>query len=615
MIRLTFDLQACVSRCKMDVEEVKRRLALGEFMLVEPVNARSEVWKHFEHVHNEKNEAVGYVKCKKCDVMLKYDSKTTGNSSLNRHVERSCKRADQSQTSMSMFVTAPKAIPAKVKQTVTDKCVSFCCKDIRPFNAVNGEGFTELAQELIYVGAAFGRVPAGSVIPTHKTIASRCIDMAEEKRDELVQTLNHVLQNSTVAMTTDMWTDDYRKISYLTITCHFINNKMELVNKTLTTAMFPIEEAKTGENIRREILRLLVTKFGVHASALNKIVWVTDEGANIKLALRPYQRLDCIDHLLNTVLRHGLDITALSNPDSAPDIAGTITAAKALVRYVKQSGLAAQLTTTLLQMGDTRFSTVYLTLTSIRATYQELLEKLEERGERARLDQIAPDTLGFLIDFLRPFYEAQRELEGDKYPTLNRVCLWVEKIKRHCQPNALDSPQQAVVRKRHEDWLARKVIIQDLHKIATFLWPKFNQMRMMTPTERNALYAHVRTLLRATAEDPDVELPQVEAPLPAKRAHFSEWENVQQPGWEDDEVTRYIETAVMENEEDVLEWWKINKTSFPKLAKLARSVLCIPASSSSSERVFSAAGRTITQRRTALKPSTVDSIIFLHKNM
>lgn len=266
---------------------------------------------------------------------------------------------------------------------MTEKCVNFCSKDIRPFNIVNGEGFEELAQELINVEAVCGRVPVNSVIPRHVTIAKRCTDMAEEKMEALVQKLKTLLKNGTVAMTTDMWTEDYRKISYLTITCHFISEDMELVNKTLTTTMFPLEEAKTGENIRREILKLLVTKFGLDASSLSKIVWVSDEGANIKLALRPYQRLDCIDHVINTVLRHGLDIADLSKANGAPDIGDTISAAKSLVRYVKQSGLAAQLSTTLLQMGDTRFSTVYLTLTSIQAIYHELHEKLEARGESA----------------------------------------------------------------------------------------------------------------------------------------------------------------------------------------------------------------------------------------
>lgn len=152
---------------------------------------------------------------------------------------------------------------------MTEKCVSFCCTDIRPFNIVNGEGFKELEQELINVGAVYGRVPVNSVIARHVTIAKRCTDMAEEKREALVQKLKTLLKDGTVAMTTGMWTEDYRKISYLTITCHFISKDMELVNKTLTTTMFPLEEAKTGENIRRKILELLVTEFGLDASSLS----------------------------------------------------------------------------------------------------------------------------------------------------------------------------------------------------------------------------------------------------------------------------------------------------------------------------------------------------------
>ena len=144
-------------------------------------------------------------------------------------------------------------------------------------------------------------VPVNSFIQSHVTIAKRYTEMAQEKRDALVNTLKTFLKGGTVAMTTDMWTEDYRKICYLTITCHFISEDMELVNTMLTIAMISLEEGKMGENIRREILKLLVTNFGLDACSLSKIVWVTDEGANIKLALRPYQRLDCIEHVINTV--------------------------------------------------------------------------------------------------------------------------------------------------------------------------------------------------------------------------------------------------------------------------------------------------------------------------
>uniref|UniRef100_A0AAV2J5N9 HAT C-terminal dimerisation domain-containing protein n=1 Tax=Knipowitschia caucasica TaxID=637954 RepID=A0AAV2J5N9_KNICA len=83
-----------------------------------------------------------------------------------------------------------------------------------------------------------------------------------------------------------------------------------------------------------------------------------------------------------------------------------------------------------------------------------------------------------------------------------------------------------------------------------------------------------------------------------------------------DEVSLYItQKHAMADDRDLLGWWKINSNVYPKQSKLAKSVLCIPASSSSSERVFSAAGRTISERRTAFKPSTVDAILFLHDAM
>ncbi|XP_029682715.1 uncharacterized protein [Takifugu rubripes] len=299
-------------------------------------------------------------------------------------------------------------------------------------------------------------------------------------------------------MSTDMWTDDYRRMSYIAITCHFTETDFRLVGKTLTTAVFPVEDAKTGKNIRRELVRLLVNGFGLEPSSLSRIVWVTDQGSNIVKALEPYKRLSCLDHVINTVLRHGLDKDALSA--DAPDIGETITAAKSVVRFIKQSGLAAQLSKTVLQMGETRFSTVHLTLKSVREIYNELYEKLQSRAEEVRMDNIAPDLLDFLISFLEPFYAAQRELEGDKYTTLNLVCLWNEKLKKHCQPISTDNPQQAFLRQRHSELLKQKVKIHMLHKVALFLWPNFNKLKKMTPTEVSEVHAHVRTLLEEEDE-------------------------------------------------------------------------------------------------------------------
>ena len=64
--------------------------------------------------------------------------------------------------------------------------------------------------------------------------------------------------------------------------------------------------------------------------------------------------------------------------------------------------------------------------------------------------------------------------------------------------------------------------------------------------------------------------------------------------------------------DDMLGYWKVKANSWPSLAAVARVILAIPATETSSERVFSLAGRTIEDRRTQLNVETIDDLIFLH---
>ena len=199
---------------------------------------KSEVWNHFEQVVDSDNICVGFVQCMKCSTLLSYDCKKTGTSSLNRHMKQAC---------------------IARKDVVSLQCpLLFFCRDIRPFYVVSGQGFQAIAQQLINVGATYGRVSAQSVLPHHSTVSKACIEKADERREVLTQTFKDALKNGDIGMSMDMWTYDYRKLSYMAITCHYISDEYQLVSKTLTTAMFPIEEAKTGKNIRRELVRLLV---------------------------------------------------------------------------------------------------------------------------------------------------------------------------------------------------------------------------------------------------------------------------------------------------------------------------------------------------------------------
>ena len=98
-----------------------------------------------------------------------------------------------------------------------------------------------------------------------------------------------------------------------------------------------------------------------------------------------------------------------------------------------------------------------------------------------------------------------------------------------------------------------------------------------------------------------------------RRRMFLEWEDT--PDLiEPDEVQRYIQShfSLEECNEDLLGFWRAHNHDFPLLSILARAVLCIPATSASSERAFSSAGRVLEARRNRLNPDTVDAILFLH---
>lgn len=66
---------------------------------------------------------------------------------------------------------------------------------------------------------------------------------------------------------------------------------------------------------------------------------------------------------------------------------------------------------------------------------------------------------------------------------------------------------------------------------------------------------------------------------------------------------------------EILVWWKIIGTHlFPMISRVARSILCVSASSAKSESNFSDAGNTLTEKRSNLDPHILNDMMFLRSN-
>lgn len=71
------------------------------------------------------------------------------------------------------------------------------------------------------------------------------------------------------------------------------------------------------------------------------------------------------------------------------------------------------------------------------------------------------------------------------------------------------------------------------------------------------------------------------------------------------ELHDYLSSERAHAECNILEWWKLNENSFPRLAKMARDILCVTATSVPVERVFSEGAEVVTKKRCRLDDQNI----------
>ncbi|KAA0065439.1 zinc finger BED domain-containing protein RICESLEEPER 2-like [Cucumis melo var. makuwa] len=77
------------------------------------------------------------------------------------------------------------------------------------------------------------------------------------------------------------------------------------------------------------------------------------------------------------------------------------------------------------------------------------------------------------------------------------------------------------------------------------------------------------------------------------------------------DVDRYLSDPCEElnDQFDVLTWWKLNAVKYPILSKIAQDIFAVPVSTVASESAFSTGGRILDSFRSSLSPKTVEALI------
>ena len=438
------------------------------------VSQKSVVWKCFQLLYVDQKYS-NFVKCNNCNAIFTWSSHNTGTKSLLRHSpcgkQAETAQADSTKTAQEITAHLVRRIPDQAIFDLNKTILIGLAKDLRPLRTVEGDGFLKIAQSLINFGAKNGKLEVKNII-NHRTTLKRSVlrIVVGDIKSEIIESMNSASRFPNFAFSFDMWSEDFRKRQFLSVSVHYFDENFDLKCKLLGVDQFP-DQSKTMVNIRREIVKILSSYFDQSKvdQVFENSVSVTDGGSNMIKVFK--QHFFCQCHKLNLLLQHAFSDETMKH-DRFSTLHGTLHGVKNLVSYFKRSGLNSKLKITLKQAVETRWNSNLIMLESYYKSATEIRSLLIERHEEHRLDEIELSVVEELVHFLKPFRDASEKLSSEKMPTFHLVAMWFHTLEKHLSVRPQDSSVMRGLKDEATKWFNKYCVIEDLHYAASILHPR-----------------------------------------------------------------------------------------------------------------------------------------------
>jgi len=464
------------------------------------------------------------------------------------------------------------------------------------------------------------------------------------------ESLKEMLKDQQISLTTDHWislTGD----NYMAITAHYINDDWEMVSMCLCCEK--TQAGSTAPEVSAEVTRVL-TEYGIRHEDI--VATVTDSAPNMNTAGQhhfPTTHHYCAAHVLELTTKKAFNING----------ADTMAHARALVGHFKGSSQDTAILKQL-QIADvgvpvgvipdvvTRWwSTFRMVQRLLRLRAKFTLMQTDHNLRCNLIDQEWVDVQ-LLHDLLEPFMHIQKVLEGEQYVTISILLSLVSMSRQNLIHAVNNGPQsfRALCQEMLFDFNLRwgdgtqvytgettrgarnrLVGLQPLAVEATALDPRTKSLIGVTEDQKQLVWDSIAVKCVAAGA---AAAPAAGAAAAPVDNHVADFFAYHAQGVEDEnaptaltilmdevsnEVKRFRQEPTLPFSPDrnvdycPLRWWKLNQSRFPHLAKLARRLLAIPATSAPSERIFSQAGITIANDRAALTHENAANCIFIKK--
>lgn len=455
----------------------------------------SIAWNTFYEIEDDSGTVIkDHVCCLQCKKVYKFQQ-INGTSKLISH-QTSClrkcidefpKASENGRTRDNKYMSD---LSPEDRMMLTNACAQLIVRDMRPINALYGHGTRSLLKSYAYICIKYNAIKNDPLdyLPTHRTVAAKVISQYDRVKLALTPILHESFSEAGQAggaVCLDLWTDNYRKVSYMGVTIHFIDNKFKLHARVIANKALCPNRSKTGQYVK-EVLTGILAEYGIDVNS-KMITFVTDRGSNIKKALEHNTRLNDAPHFMHNTVKN---LLKEGRPKKVCDDC------KNLVAHVKHSELNFLFDPTLKQSIDIRWNSALDMFSSVLNNWDKIQEVLTERNELRLMEDVKEEDVRDLVNLLTPFRNATLNLESRKKPTLHLVCIFYKIIENHLRPKPNDSLLISEAKQNCEQYFLETLItdnmVQVQHRMALFLHPCLKRLRKMTPLEQNQVYQEVR---------------------------------------------------------------------------------------------------------------------------
>jgi hypothetical protein len=261
--------------------------------------------------------------------------------------------------------------------------------------------------------------------------------------------------------------------------------------------------------------------------------------------------------------------------------------------------------------------------------------------ENIKLSKTEWDQAEFILDLLLPFKACSDRLEQTTRPGIDKVFWVYESLfneldhltdiledQRNAQHRWMTVIQPALIelRDKLQDYYSKterpsvylsSVILQPRGKLSLFAQQSWDA----DDIKKNSDSCRERYI----AEYEHLELPPMVSPvIGQKRKHSAIAEEDEDDEYEQmfqrlapqttlNEYDRYIQSPRVAYKVQTLDWLRQSSKDLPRLCRMGRDVLAVPATGAGVEREFSSSGQVVTAGRSRLSAATISSIM-LYKN-